>query len=543
MLQDSRSHPLLAIRPAASLLVVTLALALHCPCRAAAPAESTVVAQSVLPDSNAVRDSWAATSEWTGIARGRLEAGKDAETKSALDSAVAHWDRTRALSKDIQRREYQVATADSLRSTYVEYLLRYPEAALEPDRIAAAYEIGQGFRARTLLESADGSGFLPAPPPSISAEDVQGQLDDGDLLLEWVCGPGPTRLFAFTHDRRWVFSIADSRTLAARIQAARGAVESAPGGGGDTKSARFASEELASLLFGDALGLVAKARALILVPEGPLRLVPFSALFVRGQPLVAARPVSVVPSMALLAEPRSWESTAPNQKLLAVQGSGSGGRLAAAEREVEWLAATFKGVTLSGSDRPAPDSAALGRYEALHFAGRVKLDELHPWRSGVDAGRSRRAGAVAGTPISEPASDAAGSDGTLRAENISRLQLSARVVVLSSRGATTGPPSGQGLTGLATAFLAAGGHAVVAPLWPLDDHATESLMREFYRTLAAGKTTAEALRAAQDHQRRTHGTVHPYYWAGFVVLGDGATTLKLPANPIWKRGGPGILDH
>jgi hypothetical protein len=44
-----------------------------------------------------------------------------------------------------------------------------------------------------------------------------------------------------------------------------------------------------------------------------------------------------------------------------------------------------------------------------------------------------------------------------------------------------------------------------------------------------------ALRDAQERVRRTRATSHPYYWAGFELIGDGRTTLPLTPTPLWKR--------
>jgi CHAT domain-containing protein len=76
---------------------------------------------------------------------------------------------------------------------------------------------------------------------------------------------------------------------------------------------------------------------------------------------------------------------------------------------------------------------------------------------------------------------------------------------------------------------------VVASLWPVDDRATETLMREFYRALGRGGTAASALREAQQRVRRSPRTRHPHYWAGFVVLGDGQTLITLTPTPLWHR--------
>ena len=46
-------------------------------------------------------------------------------------------------------------------------------------------------------------------------------------------------------------------------------------------------------------------------------------------------------------------------------------------------------------------------------------------------------------------------------------------------------------------------------------------MLRFYEGWKSGLPAATALRRAQDHVRAQEKWRHPYYWAGFVVMGDG----------------------
>ena len=87
----------------------------------------------------------------------------------------------------------------------------------------------------------------------------------------------------------------------------------------------------------------------------------------------------------------------------------------------------------------------------------------------------------------------------LGAEEVAKLELAAGCgVVLSSCGSARGAVSrGEGVVGPARALVAAGAAWVVGTLWPVGDRATEELMGELYRRLAAGAAVDEALRAAQ----------------------------------------------
>jgi hypothetical protein len=401
-------------------------------------------------------------------------------------------------------------------------LLREPGAMDDPDRIAAAFEVGQQSRLRGVVTMGPSSEVTTIP-----LDDLQRRLDKGELLVDWLCGAERTLVFTISRDERHVFSIAGPAALAEKIRPARQALESRANPGQSAKSAKTAGEDLARLLFGDALPLVAKARTLILAPDGPLGLVPMTALVVNGQPLVATRTTTL--SLALSFTTEAPDAAEPGRAMLAVQGGAAEPQ---AERAIEWLAGTFQGVTLARADRSVPDSAALVGYEALHFAGRVTYDDEDPWKSGVDAGRRH---AHSGDDPPRP-----GDDGLLRAEHVAGLRLGARVVVLANcahSAANIGPET------LAASFLAAGARAVIVPLWPMDDRDVESLMRELYRTLDTGQPIGDAFRQAQDHQRRTSGTQHPHYWAGWSLWGDGSAKIDLKPNPIWKRGTPSNLKH
>jgi len=67
----------------------------------------------------------------------------------------------------------------------------------------------------------------------------------------------------------------------------------------------------------------------------------------------------------------------------------------------------------------------------------------------------------------------------------------------------------------------------VSSLWPIDDRVTADVMRFFYRYLALGKPVATALRLAQLDVSRSRKHAHPFFWAGFTVVGDGAMTIDI----------------
>src|SRR5262249_12863238 len=114
----------------------------------------------------------------------------------------------------------------------------------------------------------------------------------------------------------------------------------------------------------------------------------------------------------------------------------------------------------------------------------------------------------------------------------------ADLVVLSVCQSNLGQRSrGDDITGLSRAFLYAGSPTVIASLWSVDDEATSELMTSFYKRLQEGMSKAAALRAAQAEIRAKDKYRHPYYWAGFVLMGQpGTTTSSNSSHPVEVSG-------
>jgi len=126
------------------------------------------------------------------------------------------------------------------------------------------------------------------------------------------------------------------------------------------------------------------------------------------------------------------------------------------------------------------------------------------------------------------------SDGLLTFREIFDLHLDADLVILSAcdtaagagleatREAGLATGGGEALDGLVRAFIAAGGRQVIASHWPAPDDfdATERLFNGFYK--AKNASIGNALRTSQTSLMDDPLTSHPYYWAGFAIVGDAA---------------------
>ncbi|HZY81950.1 MAG TPA: CHAT domain-containing protein, partial [Cyclobacteriaceae bacterium] len=116
------------------------------------------------------------------------------------------------------------------------------------------------------------------------------------------------------------------------------------------------------------------------------------------------------------------------------------------------------------------------------------------------------------------------NDGYLTIAEIYNLKLNAQLVVLSACSSGFGKiQNGEGPISLSRAFSYAGCPSVVMSLWKVPDLVTTSIMKNFYESLSDGLSKDEALQAAQVkflNENKDPIYSHPYYWAGFVVIGD-----------------------
>jgi CHAT domain-containing protein/tetratricopeptide (TPR) repeat protein len=149
----------------------------------------------------------------------------------------------------------------------------------------------------------------------------------------------------------------------------------------------------------------------------------------------------------------------------------------------------------------------LDGYRVIHFATHGLLDTDRPQFTGL-------ALSLVGDPD---------DDGFLRVGEVFNLHLGSPLVVLSACETGLGKENrGEGVIGLARAFMYAGAPSVGVSLWSVADRSTAELMPDFYkRYLAAqGHAPATALRAAQQQMIAGKRYSAPFYWAPFVLVGD-----------------------
>jgi CHAT domain-containing protein len=156
----------------------------------------------------------------------------------------------------------------------------------------------------------------------------------------------------------------------------------------------------------------------------------------------------------------------------------------------------------------ALESRDLRGYRVLHFATHGLLDAERPQFTGV---------------VLSLVGNGAGADGFLRADEVFNLKLGSPLVMLSACETGLGREQrGEGVMGLARAFMYAGSPTVGVTLWSVADRPTADLMASFYQSLLGPQPAppAAAMQAARLALLARKETSAPYFWAPFVLVGD-----------------------
>jgi CHAT domain-containing protein len=127
-------------------------------------------------------------------------------------------------------------------------------------------------------------------------------------------------------------------------------------------------------------------------------------------------------------------------------------------------------------------------------------------------------------------------DNRLYAYEIYNLQLNAQMAVLSSCSSGFGRMhKGEGMMSLARGFIYAGCPSIIMTLWQVSDQSSSDLMTSFYRYLKKGQSKQEAMRRAKMEylENADDLTSNPYFWSGFVVVGDGSPVYRKSGIAYW----------
>jgi len=365
------------------------------------------------------------------------------------------------------------------------------------------------------------------PPVPVTLVALQHELSRSELLVEYVLDDPNSYALAVTRDSVHRYTLPPRDLLEQEAAQYRATLK-------QQKTDRSLGQRLYDGLLGEIPELKDK-RDLIVVPDGKLHLLPFSALMNDGEYILTSHLITVAPSGTVLNLLRrrsnqvnrdnlpyvgvaAWTLKAPPTTLLAkihraISGPERSQLVALPESRTE--------VETIATDLPKPSTVLLGdratetnfkqlplsQYKVVHLALHGYVDPEIPDRSAL---------------VFAP-ENSGRNDGLLQIREIRDLPLNADLVTLSACDTGIGPVGEEGVENIVNAFIDAGAQSVVSTLWEVEDQATAELMAEFYSNLSRQEGKAEALRQAQLTMLKSGSP--PYYWAGFELDGEPSSIL------------------
>jgi CHAT domain-containing protein len=527
------------------------------------------------------------------LARAYYEQAQYENAQKENRSAIEIIEQTRAKPNDFETRASYFASVHRYYQLLIDILMRLEQQHPDKGFAQKAFEAAEQGKVRSLLDrlaASNAEGCLASDEPTavssesqsggthgnqvancfipaktaLSLTQVQAEIDHDAVLLEYEVGDTASYLWAVDSTGLSVLALPASDRISALVRKLRKAVaapQTEPGGDGYLRRIQEADEEyrkdaaeLFQMVLAPAWSHLQGKKNVLIVPDGPLQFVPFSALAVpgNGDPafdtlsrhfestnLPSASTLEAIrnaparhsqPTLmaAVFADPVfSGDDSRLTQKSLATKALPSPAlslalkdsgleqklpRLPASKIEAENIRKIFAPAPVFtaldfDADRDTVMRADLGSYRYLHFAVHGIMDARHPELSGL--------------VFSLVNSKGEAQDGYLRLGDIYRLRLAADLVVLSSCNSALGKDmESEGIVGLPYAFLNAGAKRIISTLWNVDDAATARFMERFYHYLHDGQSPASALRNAQSDIANAPVQSSPYYWGGFVLQGE-----------------------
>jgi CHAT domain-containing protein len=378
------------------------------------------------------------------------------------------------------------------------------EAALASDvndgaAIDRAQQIIERYR-QAELQNVFGSECVPTRDPLRPAA-----LQPGEMILYPVLLSDRVELIFATAGtqgfQRLVSPVATNRQQVSEL-VGRFVQASSTGGDGWQEPA----QRLHDILIRPVLERSGGAETLIIVPDGPLRALPFSALRDgSGRFLVEQTRIVSTPALGY-AQPGQTAKAAPAILALALAKevnlpAGDFPELKGTVEEARAAAGATGTLISDFTKRDLVEALSARSFDVLHLSTHASFN-----------GRADRAFIVAnGEAIKLGELRELVSDNQVRGQELYLLVLAA---------CETAVGDDQASMGLAGAAVQAGAESAIASLWQVNDLGTAKLMQAFYGNLRRGQSKAEALRGAQLSLISAGADyANPNIWSAFILIG------------------------
>ncbi len=441
----------------------------------------------------------------SNLARIYSETGRPTDADEWYRRSIGTLQRQRSTLSSVESTLPFLANGSDLYAGYTEHLIHEhrTEEALNVIDESRAESLADGLHLSQPKHGVQSS-------KNLNAKAIAARLQA--TILVYSVRPKTSYLWVITPARQEFYSLSGSETIAPLIQAHTKAIlaskdvlhqPAAPG------------QKLYDELVKPAESLIKKGSKVFIVGDDALSSLNFETLQTPGEDShywIEDVIITNAKSLQLLSVSQPKEPRYTDRRILLmgdpVYRRDEYAELPNASTEITNIANHFSADrrTVLTGPQASPEAyqrSQAGQFSYIHFVAHATANMTSPLDSAVVLSSDRDDATVY----------------KLYAKDILKQNLHADLVTVSAcYGSGLRNYSGEGLVGLAWAFLRAGSHHVIGAMWEVSDVSTPLLMDHLYGELAKGSQPDAALRSAKLSMIHSDGVFRkPLYWAPFQL--------------------------
>jgi CHAT domain-containing protein len=437
-----------------------------------------------------------------------MDAGRPQNAGQWFQRSIETFRRQRSSLKNVESTLPFLENANDIYSDYTEFLVHQhrPDEALNVVDASRAEALADGLGLSAA--KSDSSGFQRTP--RLNARAIAARLQA--TILVYSLRPKVSYLWVVTPTGQKFYKIAGNEDILPLIQLQRKMILASK----DLLSQPTSpGRSLYNELVEPAQALIKRGSKVFIVGDDALSGLNFETLQTPGEDShywIEDVTITNAKSLRLLSVKQTERPQHADKRIL-LMGDPAYRKdeyteLPNASSEIQDVARHFSSdhrVVLTGK-QASPEAYRLsnaGQFAYIHFVAHGTANMTVPLDSAVVLSSNRDDATVY----------------KLYARDILKQSLHADLVTVSAcNGSGVRNYSGEGLVGLAWAFLRAGSHHVIGAMWEVSDVSTPLLMDHLYAELARSSQPDEALRSAKLSLIHSEGVFRkPLYWAPFQL--------------------------
>ncbi|QHI37815.1 hypothetical protein IMCC3317_31980 [Kordia antarctica] len=347
----------------------------------------------------------------------------------------------------------------------------------------------------------------------VTLQNVQSTLQKDELVLQYIVGKEKGFVALISSEKIQLKELPTTKTLTKTVTQYKEAVSKPFVNTEDKNTYQEVAKKLYQQLipFGNSEIELAEKRITI-IADGILQYIPFEALLTSENEYLIQN-TEIHYNYSLSSAAQSQQNNSPISKtFIAIAPTkfknDQFNALATSEEELDKLTDIFNAMHFQYEKATKQRfTEAYGNYKIIHLSTHGGIDNTIPWMAFYDE--------------------------KMTLDELYFTKNQSELVVLSACKTSDGElKKGEGVMSLARGFFNAGAKSVVSSLWDINEKASNDIIQEFYKNIAAGDTKSSALQKAKltyIKNNKNTSEASPYYWSALTITGD-VTPIHITQN-------------